>query len=71
MVSDGSDPGHLALGVHFWSAISGVDGKELSGIDVNDPQWTSVGLVRLDSVSGGVLAKRDLASDGSDERQLR
>jgi hypothetical protein len=54
---------HLAPDVHFCSLISSADGKELYGVDVKDPQWTSVGLVRLDSMTGEVLAKRDLASD--------
>jgi len=54
---------HLALDFHFASLISGVDGKELYGIDVRDATWTSVGLVRLNAITGEVLAKRNLHSD--------
>ncbi len=54
---------HLASDFHFASLISSADGKELYGIDVRDPSWTSVGVVRLSAMTGEVLAKRDLASD--------
>ncbi len=43
--------------------ISGVDGKELYGIDVRDTSWSSVGLVRLNAITGEVLARRNLTSD--------
>jgi hypothetical protein len=54
---------HLAPEFHFASLISGADGKELYGIDVRDTTWTSVGLVRLNAITGDVLARRNLASD--------
>lgn len=54
---------HLAPDFHFASLISGVDGKELYGIDVRDTSWSSVGLVRLNGITGEVLARRNLASD--------
>jgi hypothetical protein len=54
---------HLASSLHFAELISSKDGKELYGIDVRDPSWTSVGLVRLNASTGGVLAARDLESD--------
>jgi WD40 repeat protein len=54
---------HLASDFHFASLISGADGKELYGIDVREPSWTSVGVVRLNAMTGEVLAKRDLTSD--------
>jgi hypothetical protein len=54
---------HLAPDIHFASLISGADGKELFGIDVRDTTWTSVGLVRLNAITGEVLASRNLTSD--------
>ncbi len=54
---------HLAPDFHFASLISGVDGKELYGIDVRDTSWSSVGLVRLNAITGEVLARRNLTSD--------
>jgi hypothetical protein len=53
----------LAPDVHFASLISSADGKELYGIDVRDTSWTSVGLVRLNAITGEVLASRNLTSD--------
>ena len=53
----------LAPDLHFASLISGADGKELYGIDVRNPGWTSVGLVRLNAITGEVLARRNLTSD--------
>jgi hypothetical protein len=53
----------LAPDVHFASLISSADGKELYGIDVRDTSWTSVGLVRLNAMTGEVLARRNLRSD--------
>jgi hypothetical protein len=43
--------------------ISSADGKELYGVDARDPSWKSVGLVRLNAMTGNVLAKRSLTSD--------
>jgi hypothetical protein len=40
-----------------------MNGKELYGIDVRDTSWTAVGLVRLNAVTGEVLARRNLNSD--------
>jgi hypothetical protein len=54
---------HLAPKLHFASVISGADGKELYGIDVRDTHWSSVGLVRLNAITGEVLARRNLDSD--------
>jgi hypothetical protein len=54
---------HLASDFHFASLISSADGKELYGIDVMDPDWTSAGIVRLDVMTGEVLSKRELTSD--------
>jgi len=54
---------HLAPDFHFASLISSADGKELYGVDVRDPTWTSAGVVRLNAVTGEVLAKRNLSSD--------
>jgi hypothetical protein len=54
---------HLAPDFHFASLISSPDGKELYGIDVRDPSWSSVGLVRLSATTGEVLAMRDLPPD--------
>ena len=48
--------------LHFGDLISSADGKELYGIDVRDPAWKSVGLVVLDSASGRILVRRNLAS---------
>lgn len=53
----------LAPDVHFASLISSTDGKELYGIDLRDTSWTSVGLVRLNAITGEVLARRNLTSD--------
>jgi hypothetical protein len=47
--------------LHFGQLISSADGKELYGLDVRDPTWKAVGLVLLDSASGRILARRDLA----------
>ena len=54
---------HLASELHFAQLIASADGKELYGVDVSDPSWTSVALVRLNAATGQPLAKRDLASD--------
>jgi hypothetical protein len=54
---------HLAPDLHFASLISGADDKELYGIDVRDTSWRSVGLVRLNAMTGEVLARRNLTSD--------
>ncbi len=54
---------HLAPDIHFASLISGADDKELYGIDVRDTSWTSVDLVRLNAITGEVLARRNLTSD--------
>jgi hypothetical protein len=43
--------------------IPGADGKELYGIDVRDTTWSSVGLVRLNAITGEVLARRNLKAD--------
>jgi len=53
----------FAPDVHFASLISSADGTELYGIDVRDTSWTSVGLVRLNAITGEVLASRNLPSD--------
>ena len=53
----------LAPELHFAQLISSADGSKLYGVDVRDPTWTSVGLVLLDSTSGRILARRELASD--------
>ena len=53
----------LAPELHFAQLISSADGKELYGVDVRDQNWTSVGLVLLDSATGRTLARRDLVSD--------
>jgi hypothetical protein len=49
--------------MHFASLISSADGKELYGVDVRDTTWSSVGLVRLNGITGEVLATRNLTSD--------
>ena len=49
--------------LHFAQLISSADGAKLYGVDVRDPTWTSVGLVVLDSTTGRILARRELASD--------
>jgi hypothetical protein len=54
---------HLGTDFHFASLIADGDGKELYGIDVRDANWSSVGLVRLNAVTGEVLARRNLLSD--------
>ena len=46
---------------HF--KFPGADGKELYGIDVRDTTWSSVGLVRLNAITGEVLARRNLNAD--------
>jgi hypothetical protein len=53
---------HFAAELHFGQLISSGDGMELYGIDVRDPAWKSVGLVVLDSATGRILERRDLAS---------
>ena len=53
----------LAPDVHFASLIPGADGKELYGIDVRDTNWTSVRLVRLNVITGQILATRNLTPD--------
>jgi hypothetical protein len=53
----------LAPEFHFASLIPGADGKELYGIDVRDTTWSSVGLVRLNAITGEVLARRNLKAD--------
>jgi len=55
--------GQLAPDIHFGSLILGSDGKELYGIDVREPNWSSVGLVRLNAITGEVLTRRNLNSD--------
>lgn len=52
----------LAEGVHFNWIVPSPDGKELYGIDVTNPNWDLVGLVRLDAETGNVLASKELAS---------
>lgn len=54
---------HLDTEFHFASLVPSADGKELYGIDVRDTTWSSVGLVRLNAISGEVLAKRNLQAD--------
>lgn len=54
---------HFAPELHFAQLISSADGVELYGLDVRDQTWTSVGLVLLDSATGRILARRELASD--------
>jgi hypothetical protein len=54
---------HLASELHFAQLISRADGKELYGIDVRDPRWSSVALVRLNAATGQTLAQRDLVPD--------
>jgi hypothetical protein len=46
--------------LHFAELVSGADGTKLYGVDVRDPRWNSVGLVRLDPATGRTLVKRDL-----------
>jgi WD40 repeat protein len=53
----------LAPEVHFGSLIPTVDGKELYGIDVRDATWSTVDLVRLNAITGEVLARRNLKAD--------
>ena len=53
----------FASELHFAQVISGADGQELYGIDVRDPGWSSVALVRLNAATGQTLAQRDLAPD--------
>ena len=53
----------LAPDCHFASLISSADSKELYGIDVKDTSWSSIGLLRLNTRTGEVLAKRDLNPD--------
>ena len=53
----------LADGLHFNSLVPSPDGKELYGIDVRHLNWDSVGLVRLDAETGGLLAKKELTPD--------
>lgn len=54
---------HLAPDFHFASLISSANGDELFGIDVRDTTWSSVGLVRLNAMTGKALAVRNLTSD--------
>ena len=54
---------HLAPQAHFASLISAADGKEAYGIDVRDANWSSVGLVRLNAITGEVVATRNLKPD--------
>lgn len=53
----------FASELHFAQMISGADGQKLYGIDVRDPGWSSVALVRLNAATGQTLAQRDLAPD--------
>ena len=53
----------LATEIHFAALISGTDGKELYGLDVKDTTWISVDLVRLNAITGEVLARRNLTTD--------
>jgi hypothetical protein len=48
--------------IHFAQLISSADGAKLYGLEVRDPTWTSVGLLLLDSTTGRILARRELAS---------
>lgn len=54
---------HLLPEIHFASLISNGNGKEMYGIDVRDTNWTSVGLVRLNAITGEILARRNLSPD--------
>jgi hypothetical protein len=54
---------HLASEVHFAQVIPSADGTELYAVDVRDPGWSSVALVRLDAATGQILAQRDLLPD--------
>jgi len=56
----GGTKAHLAPELRFAQLTPGVDDRELYGIDVRDPMWRSVGLVRLDATTGRVLQKREL-----------
>jgi hypothetical protein len=54
---------HLTETVHFNSIVASTDGQELYGIDVRDLSWSEVELVRMDAMSGRILAERDLTPD--------
>jgi hypothetical protein len=53
----------LASELHFAQVIFSADGQELYGVDVRDPGWSSVALVRLNAATGQALAQRDLVPD--------
>jgi hypothetical protein len=53
----------FASELHFAQVISSADGQELYGIDVRDPGWSSVALVRMNAATGQTLAQRDFTPD--------
>ena len=53
----------MAPGLHLASLTAGSDGKSLYGLDVADPQWRDVRLVKLDVSSGEILARKTLPAD--------
>lgn len=53
----------LAADAHFNSLIASPDGKELYGIDVRNPNWDSIALLRLNAATGELLAKKELTPD--------
>jgi len=59
----GKRTARVAPELHFAQLIASADGKELYGISVERPNWTSVALVRLNAETGQILAKQDLSPD--------
>ena len=50
----------LAPQLHIAQLIPSADGQELYGLDVRDPGWSAVSVVRLNATTGQILAQRDL-----------
>ena len=55
--------GRFAAAMHFRQMVSSEDGRYLYGLDVGDPAWKTVRLVKLDAATGNVITERTLEPD--------
>lgn len=55
--------GRFAPAMHFRQMVSTDDGGYLYGLDVGDKPWKTVRIVKLDAVTGNLIAERTLEPD--------
>ena len=55
--------GRFAPAMHFRQMVSSDDGRYLYGLDVGDQAWNTVRIVKLDAVTGNLIAERSLEPD--------